>query len=154
MKLSARLFISLTCLALALAACSLFTFWRGNQQVIDTVWQALEPNTSSHDRAAWEVDDVRLVTGQEVQFLFEGKTGGGWSCPGPRPPDDETIVPDGSYWFVQMSPGPAAAEPWPTEQYSPTAPSLIPEPFVKEARFLVDASTGQVVARKLSCIIH
>ncbi len=122
--------------------------------MIDIVWQAFDPNTSSHDRTAWDFIEVRSVTGQEVQDLFEGEPIPGGCAPGPTPPDNASIVPDGSYWFVDIQRRPVTPQPLPTEYYSPTAPPNIPEPFVFQARFLVDAITGQVVARKISCVIY
>ena len=124
------------------------------QQIIDIVWQALEPNTSSHNQAAWEITDMKTVTGREVQDLFEGELVPGGCAPGPTVHDNATIAIDGSYWYVQMRPRFATPRPKPTEQYSPTAPPYIPEPFVYQAHFLVDAITGQVVARKLNCVIY
>jgi hypothetical protein len=32
-------------------------------QVIDIVWKALEPNTSSHERSNWQVVEVESVSG-------------------------------------------------------------------------------------------
>ena len=125
----------------------------GKGQVIDIVWQAFDPNTSSHDRTAWEFE-VRSVTGQEVQDLFTGRPIPGGCVPGPTPPDNVSIVPDGPYWVVEIQRRPVTPQPLPTEYYSPTAPPNIPEPFVYQARFLVDAITGQVVARKISCVIY
>ena len=126
----------------------------GEQQVIDIVWQAFDPNTSSHDKTAWDIIEVRSVTGQEVQDLFMGESVWGGCTSGPTPPDNASIVPDGSYWYVELQPRPATPRPVPTEFSSPTAPPMIPEPFVFQARFLVDAITGQVVARKISCVIY
>ena len=137
-----------------LTACSTKVTPLSEQQVVDIVWQALEPNTSSHNQAAWEIADVQAVTGQEVQDLFEGEPVPGRCAPGPKPPDNATIAPEGSYWYVQMRPRSATPRPRPTKQYSPTAPPIVPEPFVYQAHFLVDASTGQVVARKLHCVIY
>ena len=124
------------------------------QQVTDIVWQALDPNTSSHNQAAWEIVGVQTVTGREVQDLFEGEPVPGGCAPGPTPHDNATIALDGSYWYVQMKPRFATPRPQPAEQFSPTAPPNVPEPFVNQAHFLVDAITGQVVAHKLYCVIY
>lgn len=126
----------------------------GEQQVIDIVWQAFDPNTSSHDRTAWDIIEVRSVTGQEVQDLFKGDTILCGYVPGPTPPANASLVPDGSYWYVVIRRHPVTPQPWPTELYSPTAPPRIPEPFTYEANFLVDAITGQVVARRIFCVIY
>jgi hypothetical protein len=123
------------------------------QQVGDIAWQALEPNTSSHNQAAWEVISLQTVTGRDVQDRFEGGPIPGGCAPGPEPPENAAIALDGSYWYVQMKPRLATSLPEPSEQFSPTAPPNIPEPFVYQADFLVDAGTGQVTARKIYCVI-
>jgi len=158
MRLPLSSFTQLICLALVLTSevtpvnyeVSPFS----QQQIVDIAWQALEPNTSSHDQAAWEVVDVRVTTGLEVYDLFEGEAVPGGCAPGPKPPDNAAITLEGSYWYVEMKPRYATPQPRPTEQYSPTAPPLVPEPFLYQARFLIDASTGQVVAQKVNCIIY
>ena len=124
------------------------------QQVIDIVWQALDPNTSSHNQAAWEIVGVQTVTGREIQDLFEGEPVPGDCARGPTPPDNARIALDGSYWYAQMRPHYATPRPQPTEQFSPTAPPNVPEPFLYQVHFLVDAGTGQIVARKLQCVIY
>jgi len=154
MQLPSRFFTLMACLTLALTACSAKPVPLSQKQVVDIVWQALEPNTSSHNQSAWEIIDVQPVTGQEVQALFEGGPVPGGCAPGPTPPANATIILDGSYWYVQMQPHSATPQAQVTEQFSPTAPPNIPEPFVYQADFLVDASTGQIVARKLRCVIY
>jgi hypothetical protein len=121
------------------------------QQVVDTAWLALEPNTISHDRTAWEIISVQVVIGQKIQNLFEDAQ---LYCGfGPEPTSNATISPADSYWYVLMKPRSATPLPQPTD-YSPTAPPWIPEPFVDEARFLIDDSTGQIVARNFLCIVY
>ena len=154
MQLLSRYFIPLACLTLALTACSAKVVPLSEQEVVDIVWHALEPNTTSHNQAAWEIVGVQGVTGREVQDLFEGEPVPGRCVPGPVPPDNATVALDGSYWYVQMRPRSATPRPQPTEQFSPTAPPSVPEPFVSQAHFLVDASTGQIVARKIYCVIY
>ena len=144
-------FVSLVCLCFISTACAPPTDSISEDKVGEIVWQALEPNTSSHNRAAWEMSEARLVTGEAIRDQFEGEPGCG---PGPEPPENSTIAKDSSYWFVQFKPLPATAMPYPTEQYSPTAPPLKPEPFVYQADFLVDAATGEIVARKIYCVIY
>jgi hypothetical protein len=142
------------CLTLLLAACPAKIATLDEQQVADVAWQALEPNTSSHNRAAWEVLGVKTVKGREVQDLFDGEPVPGRCAPGPAPPENGMISPGSSYWHVEMRPRLATPRPQPTEQFSPTAPPSVPEPFVYQAHFLVDVSTSQVVARKLYCVIY
>jgi hypothetical protein len=146
--------LSYVCLTLLLAACSGRVGTLSEQQIVDIAWQALEPNTSSHNQAAWEVVGVQMVSGGEIQDLIEGEPVPGRCAPGPPPPDNGTIAPGGSYWHVELKPRLATPRPQPTEQFSPTAPPSIPEPFVYDAHFLIDAGTGQVVARKLYCVIY
>jgi hypothetical protein len=154
MPLDSRRLTSLAWLALALAACATGAAPLSEQQVTDLVWEALEPNTSSRDRAAWEVVGVEIVSARDVQDLFEGEPVPGRCAPGPTPPDNARIGRGGSYWYVQMKPRPATPRPVPTELFSPTAAPLVPEPYVYQAHFLVDADTGKVVARKLYCVIY
>jgi hypothetical protein len=124
------------------------------QQVIGIAWQALEPNTSSHNQNAWESVVVGSFIGRDIQDKFEGEPIPGHCAPGPTPPDNAKITPDAAYWYVQMQPRPATPGPLPTNLQSPTAPPNVPEPFVYKADFLIDAGTGQIVARKLYCVIY
>jgi hypothetical protein len=123
------------------------------EQVIEIAWQAVEPNTHSHKQTSWEITIVQIVTGREVQDQFTGDPLS-YGCPGPTPPDNASIAPGGTYWFVEMQPIPATPQPEPESQFSPTAPPIIPEPFMKKAQFLIDAITGEVIARKLDCVIY
>jgi hypothetical protein len=153
MRLRLHIFISIICLALALTACSPQAAPLIEQQVRDLTWQALEPNTSSHNLANWEFIEVKQVAGHEVADQFAGEPAPGcWQ--GATPPENATIAYDGSYWYVEMRPRSATPLPGPTEQFSPTAPPNIPEPFLHQAKFLVDASTGKIIARKLFCVIY
>ncbi len=121
-------------------------------QVIDIVWEALEPNTSSHERSNWQAVEVGSVTGESVAELFEGEPAPGcWS--GPKPVENKEIRASKSYWYVLMIPNPATPEPFDGTP-SPTAPPRIPEPFLREAHFLVDPKTGEILARKLMCVIY
>jgi hypothetical protein len=85
-----------------------------------------------------------------VAERFEGEPAPGcWS--GPEPPENETLRASKSYWYVLLVPTPATPE---ANKYSPTAPPHIQEPFLREAHFLVDSKTSEVVARKLICVIY
>ena len=141
---------SLAFLTLMFTACS------GNAtpleaQALNRVWQALEPNTSSHNQANWEVIESRSVFGREVSERFEGGPDPG-CVPGPTPPPNQRISPNATYWYVQMRPRPAT--PLPGTPLSPTAPPRKPEPIVFQADFLVDSNTGEIIARILSCVIY
>jgi hypothetical protein len=146
-----RMGLVIAVLALALAACSGPTEPLSEQQVLDVAWEALEPNTSSHDRANWEGAEVRHVAGREVAEQFEGRPAPG--CPGPTPPANGAISPSGAYWYVHLKRRPATPVPQ-TGTIPPTAPPVVPEPFMYQAMFLIDPAAGQVVARKLYCVIY
>jgi hypothetical protein len=119
------------------------------EQVKEIAWEELEPYTSSHDRANWQAVDVRLVEGREVAETFEREQP---RCVHPTPQPNERSRPSDQYWYVEMVPKPAT--PLPTPEISPTAPPLIPEPFVRGAFFLIDLVDGHVVARYLYCVIY
>jgi len=121
-------------------------------QILDDVWIALEPNTSSHDRSNWQVVEAQVAAGMEVAEHFQGDPAPGcWT--GPKPPENEEINPAKDYWYVWMAPYPATPEPF-YGTPSPTAPPLIPEPFLKEAYFLVDPTNGEVIARRLIRVVY
>lgn len=121
-------------------------------QVLDLVWEALEPNTSSHARSNWGVVEARVLKGETMAKQFEGEPiTGCWF--GPSPPENREIRPANDYWYVLMTPSPATPEPF-YGTPSPTAPPLIPEPFLKLAHFLIDPNSGEIIARKLICVIY
>jgi hypothetical protein len=121
-------------------------------QMIDIVWVALEPSTSSHNRSNWQVLEARLAIGENVAERFAGDPAPGcWS--GPKPAENKGINAKENYWFVLLTPKPATPMPF-YGTPSPTAPPLIPEPFLREASFLVDSETSDIVARKLICVIY
>ena len=160
MLLTGRPLVWVICLNLIGTACSVplaspaQTNSLSRQQVVDIVWQALEPNTSSHQRAAWEDRLVQSVTGRDIQDKFQGGSVPGGCAPGPKPPDNAPFALDATYWYVRMQPRAATSQPSPTNSNSPTAPPNVPEPFVYQADFLIDASSGRIAARKLYCVIY
>ena len=115
----------------------------------DIAWEALEPNTMSHDRANWAVVEAHTASGQSVAEEFEGWTFYG-ACGGPAPPPNGEIEPSETYWYVEMRPQPATPS---GPSMSPTAPPLVPEPFMFRALFLIDGS-GQVISRVLTCVVY
>ncbi len=118
--------------------------------VPDVAWDALAPNTSSGDRTNWEVIVVEPVKGRDVADEFAGEASlGCWK--GPTPVPNGAIRAATDYWYVEIKPKPATPLPEPT--LSPTAPPSIPEPFLRQALFLIDLD-GNVVARKLYCVIY
>ena len=120
--------------------------------VVDRVWSSLELNTSSRDRANWEVDEIRLVVGHDMAGEFEGEPAPGcWKGPTPMP--NSVILGSESYWFVRMRP--KRATPVPQERtQSPTEPPAVPEPFLYQALFLLESDSGRIVARRLFCVIY
>jgi len=118
-------------------------------QAEDLAWQALEPNTASHDRANWEVVEVREALGSSVTDEFEGWVFYG-AYGGPAPSPNSPIGPSETYWYVVMEPQPATPS---GPSLSPTAPPLVPEPFIARAAFLLD-EYGRVIARALTCIVY
>ena len=115
----------------------------------EIAWQALEPNTASHNRANWAVVEALRTSGRSVAEEFEGWVFYGY-CGGPEPPPNGEIAPSETYWYVEMRPQPSTPSGSPK---SPTAPPLVPEPFMYRALFLIDES-GQVVARMLACVVY
>ena len=141
-------------LILVLAACGGGTDTPGlpaldRDRASDIAWEALEPNTASHNRANWAVVEVQRVSGRSVTEEFEGWTFHG-ACGGPAPPPNGEIEPSETYWYVKMKPQPATPS---GPSMSPTAPPLVPEPFMAWALLLIDDS-GQVIARALACVIY
>lgn len=154
------------CMIFLIVSCSLFlptssqpreiktveTPATSQSQVIEIVWNALEPNTSSHNRSNWQVAKEQLIIGESMIERFEGEPASGcWS--GPKPDENKDIDVKKTYWYVLMTPIPATqvSKNTPT---SPTAPPLIPEPFLREAHFLVDPENGEIVARRLICVVY
>jgi hypothetical protein len=119
------------------------------EQALDKAWRDLEPHTSSHDRDNWEVIEAKRVTGREVAEVFEREQP---RCVWPTPQPNQQVRSAATYWYVEMKPRPAT--PLPGEELSPTAPPRIPEPFVRDSFFLIDLSSGEVVARMLYCVIY
>jgi hypothetical protein len=80
---------------------------------------------------------------------FEGRVSYKY-CGGPEPPPNGEIDPSQTYWYVEMRPQPATPS---GQSMSPTAPPLVPEPFLRQALFLIDEN-GEVVARVLACVVY
>jgi len=117
--------------------------------VVWLAWAALEPNSASHDRANWAVVEARQVLGKSVAEQFEGWVFYG-NCGGPEPPPNRQIEPWKQYWYVVMEPQPATPG---GPSLSPTAPPLVPEPFMVRAAFLFD-KYGELIARVLACVVY
>jgi hypothetical protein len=140
-------------LALGLVACANEKVAPTEQQVRDLAWQALEPNTASHNRAAWEFIEIKQVVGRDIAGQFTSNYFYG-CLQGPTSVPNSQIDPSGVYWYVHMEPRPAT--PLPPKLKGPVGtgnPPIIPEPFMYKAFFLIDAADGKVVARNLSCLM-
>jgi hypothetical protein len=146
-----QLHILTACLILALAACSVTAPALTEAQAADIAWQALNGRTASHSRSNWEVLELRRVTGQEIAATFEGKPDAGCAL-GPMAPANGTIASQDTYWYIHLAPRPAT--PQAATPLSSTAPPTVPEPFIYKAYFLINQTTGAVVARKLYCVIY
>ncbi len=151
MGLMWRLMLPAVALVVVLAACGAGPDTAGldKDRAGEIAWQALEPNTKSHDRVNWTVVEVRRTSGRSVVDEFEGWTYHG-ACGGPEPPPNGAIEPEESYWYVEMMPRPATPS---GPSMSATAPPLVPEPYMHRALFLIDEG-GQVVARMLGCVVY
>ena len=146
-----RLMLPAVTLILVLAACGAGpgTADLDQDRASEIAWQALEPNTASHNRANWTLVEARRTSGRSVAEEFEGWAYHG-ACGGPEPPPSGEIEPAETYWYVELRPRPVTPS---GPLMSPTAPPLVPEPFMYRALFLIDES-GQVIARMLACVVY
>jgi hypothetical protein len=146
----ARFLFALIALSLS-TACSQQAGALTSQRAQDIAWQALDPNTTSHDRAYWEFTEAKQVKGGEVAGQFKDNPAPGcWA--GPTPPANATIAASDSYWFVRAERRAMTAVPQ-KRTVSPTEPPAIPDAFMYKALFLIDVQ-GKVVAQQLSCVIY
>jgi hypothetical protein len=135
-------------LVLLITGCTLTGARLSQDQVVDAVWTDLDRYTRSHNRANWEVRRAEQLRGDQAAKDFEGKP---FSCISPQPPPNQAIQPASTYWYVVMVPKAATSS---APRLSPTAPPVVPEPTLYQAYYLVDRATGNVVARKLFCVIY
>ncbi len=123
----------------------------GYDQLIDITWKALQPNTTSGNPDNWEVGEARRVIGREVVNEFvEARF---INCPGPLPPENKAIKASSEYWYIRVVPASATVVPEGTET-SQIDPTQSPEPLISEVLMLIDAYSGQVVARKFTCRVY
>jgi hypothetical protein len=117
------------------------------EQVMDIIWEDFRPNTSSQNRSNWENPLLSLVSGREVVNEFSAVPIS--RCPGPALPENKAIRASSQYWFAKVTPrdfskGGAASAATVDEM-------IIPEPLIQHASYLVDAITGEIVARRFFC---
>lgn len=144
----ATIIILLLMIAIVQVACTNQNQHLGQQQALEIAWKALEPNTDSHDIGSWEMNEARKVAGGEIvnEFAMPSRE----NCPGPKPPDNQPIKVSSEYWYIKVIP--TTQEP--LAQMDTAAPgslSIVTEPKIKAAIFLIDLYSGEVVARKLTC---
>ena len=114
-------------------------------------WETLQPYTSSQMRTNWAIRDTQIVKGDALPDAFQKERIDTCFQFSNEPPPPENIRPSVKYWLVEFAPLPATAQGTPL---SPTDPPHIPEPFLRQALILIDATTGQVDAVRLSCVIY
>jgi hypothetical protein len=139
--------ISLICLP-AFTACLKPPARLSQDQVLNIVWTALGPHTSTQDREYWLALEANRVPGRDIIDEFLVVNIG--QCPGPDLPENQAIKPSSEYWYVKVAPSQQIVTLTQSASTS-TSESFAPEPLIYQAVFLIDPSTGQIVARKLIC---
>ena len=134
-----------------LTSCITQTTRLGQDQAVDIAWDALRPNTTSGKSDNWQVSEALRVTGRDVvnEFADARFT----NCPGPMPPENKAIKASSEYWYIKVVPVPITPVPQGSE-ITTTNPPSIPEPFIKEVLMLIDVFSGQVAARKFTCLAY
>ena len=135
-------------------ACNALPAAGGEQKAIDVAWQDFEPLTSSRNRANWDIKQVSRVTGNQVSQLYGGVNP--FYCVAARRtgkfPDNQTLDANKTYWQVHFYP--KDATPLPRTRLSPTEPPAIPEPNLRDARYLIDPNDFHIVARAYGCVVY
>jgi hypothetical protein len=122
------------------------------QQVENIAWQALNPYTTSHNRDAWEIIEIKKVVGSDIIDQFENQDYYGCNTAA-NLVSDSGVDPSKVYWFIHMEPRPTTPLPVPSKLWSPTNQGFLPEPNLYNALFLIDPVSGQVLVRRLGCAI-
>lgn len=117
---------------------------------VTAAWNALDPVTTAHNRANFELSEARLVQGKEVAQNFANERTNAY-CWGTRVPANSAIDFNSQYWYVHLKR--RVMTPIPVTRVSPTQPPAIPDWNIPEAFFLIDARTGQVIARRILCVV-
>ena len=117
------------------------------EQVLDIVWIDFRPSTSSQNRKNWDNTQISLVTGREVVSEFSVVPIS--KCPGPPLPENQAIRASSNYWFIRVVP--KLYTPTNTAAMQPGDEFIIPEPLIQQASYLVDSTSGEIVARRLFC---
>lgn len=131
----------------ALSACIQQPKRLTQERVLTIVWEDLRPLTSTQNRSNWESTQISLVSGREVVSEFSALPY--QQCPGPALPENQPIRASSRYWLVKVAPLP------PSMMSTDGAPTLeeniVPEPLIQQAYYLVDAISGEIIARRLFC---
>jgi hypothetical protein len=120
----------------------------GQQEALEIAWDMLDPNTESHNRDDWEIHEAKIIYGQDVVAEFMDMRFS--NCPGPAIPENQPIKGTSQYWYIKVVPHPEAMRRDKSTESSELV-SVIPEPKINEASFLIDIYSGQVIARHLVC---
>ncbi len=120
----------------------------GQQEALEIAWDTLNPNTKSHNRDDWEIHEARVIYGQDVVNEFMDMRFS--NCPGPAVSENLPIKGSSQYWYIKVLPHPEALR-RDKSTNSAELVTVVPEPKINEASFLVDIYSGQVIARHLVC---
>lgn len=140
--------ILLTLMLLVSAGCGGTTITQ--DVAVTAAWNALDPVTTAHNRANFELIEARLVQGKEIAKDFANERTNSY-CWGTRVPANSAIDSNSQYWYVHLKR--RVMTPIPVTRVSPTQPPAIPDWNIPEAFFLIDARTGAVIARDIRCIV-
>jgi hypothetical protein len=132
------------------AACSGQQTRLRQDQVVQIAWNNLAPSTSSQNRDNWVVVESRRVAGREVVEQFANAQLS--LCPGPPPPENHAIRAVSEYWFIRTRPAHLANPDSQSGVVKDNIEAPVPEPLIKEALFLIEPFTGNVIARKIYCV--
>lgn len=118
------------------------------QEALEIAWAALKPNTLSQNRDYWEIHEARIVYGKDVVTDFSAIQR--MNCPGPMLPENKPIKISTEYWYIKVVPHPEVVRNE-EETGSNKKITIVPEPNIQEAYFLIDVYNGGIVARRLVC---
>ena len=138
---------------LALVGCTSVIYYPNEQQVGNIAWQALDPFTLSHNRNDWEIIEIKKVVGSDIIELFNYKGYYGCQTAAYLVPENG-VDPNKVYWFVHMEP--QKVTPLPSKLKEPIGtgnPQWGPDQGLFNALFLIDPKNGQVLVRRLDCLV-
>ncbi len=148
MKKTLNLTVLMMILSILISACTDHARMLGQQDALEIAWKTLDPNTVAHNRDDWEIRNAEKVYGKDVVKEFASTRN--INCPGPEIPENMPIKITSEYWYIKVLPHPQALRPL-NGSDSTVLITVVPEPNIKEATFLIDVYDGNVVARNLIC---